>query len=95
MLNIDPGDYVGREGFEVERERLFQTSWQLLGPAARLTERRSYVAVEIAGMKVFAVRSNDGVLRAFRNVCRHRGARLLPEGEGRSEERRVGKECCR
>ncbi len=33
-------------------------------------------------MKVFAVRSNDGVLRAFRNVCRHRGARLLPEGEG-------------
>lgn len=33
-------------------------------------------------MKVFAVRSIDGVLRAFRNVCRHRGARLLPEGEG-------------
>ena len=71
-----------REVFEAERERLFATSWQLLAPAARLAERRSYVAVEIVGMKVFAVRSNDGVLRAFRNVCRHRGARLLPEGEG-------------
>ena len=82
MLNIDPGVYVGREVFEVERERLFQSSWQLLGPSAQLAGRRSYVAVEIAGMKVFAVRSNDGVLRAFRNVCRHRGARLLPEGEG-------------
>ena len=82
MRNIDPAVYVGREVFVVERERLFARTWQLLGPAVRLAERRSYVATEIAGMKVFAVRSNDGVLRAFRNVCRHRGARLLPEGEG-------------
>lgn len=82
MLNIDPGLYVRPEVFLAEREKLFATTWQLLGPAAKLTERRSYVATEIAGMKVFAVRSNDGVLRAFRNVCRHRGARLLPEGEG-------------
>ena len=82
MLNIDPGVYVRREVFLAEREALFARSWQLLGPVAKLAERRSYVATEIAGMKVFAVRSNDGVLRAFRNVCRHRGARLLPEGEG-------------
>ncbi|MBC7479496.1 MAG: aromatic ring-hydroxylating dioxygenase subunit alpha [Pseudorhodobacter sp.] len=82
MLNIDPGIYVRREVFLAEREAVFSTTWQLLGPVGKLTERRSYVATEIAGMKVFAVRSNDGVLRAFRNVCRHRGARLLPEGEG-------------
>lgn len=82
MLNIDPQVYVQRAVFLAEREALFATTWQLLGPVAKLTERRSYVATEIAGMKVFAVRSNDGVLRAFRNVCRHRGARLLPEGEG-------------
>jgi choline monooxygenase len=82
MLNMGPDVYVRREVFEAEREKLFATSWQLLGPLAKLSERRSYVATEIAGMKVFAVRSNDGVLRAFRNVCRHRGARLLPEGEG-------------
>ncbi len=82
MLNMDPFLYVRPDVFEDERERLFKTAWTLLGPAAKLAERRSYVAIEIAGMKVFAVRSNDGVLRAFRNVCRHRGARLLPEGEG-------------
>jgi choline monooxygenase len=82
VLNIDPAVYVRRDVFLAEREAVFSTTWQLLGPVARLTERRAYVAVEIAGMKVFAVRSNDGVLRAFRNVCRHRGARLLPEGEG-------------
>jgi choline monooxygenase len=34
-------------------------------------------------MKVFAVRGRDGELRGFKNVCRHRGARLLPEGLGR------------
>jgi nitrite reductase/ring-hydroxylating ferredoxin subunit len=41
------------------------------------------IAIERGKMnpeKVFVVRSSDGVLRAFRNVCRHRGARLLPEG---------------
>ena len=41
-----------------------------------------YVATEIAGAKVVAIRADDGVLRAFRNVCVHRGARLLEEGTG-------------
>lgn len=82
MRNIDPSVYVGRAAFDREREALFARSWQLLGPSAKLAEKRHFVATEIAGLKVFAVRSNDGVLRAFRNVCRHRGARLLPEGEG-------------
>ena len=82
MLNIDPGVYVRRAVFPAERDAVFSTRWQLLGPAAKLAARRACVAVGIAGMKVFAVRSNDGVLRAFRNMCRHRGARLLPEGEG-------------
>lgn len=82
MLNMGPGVYVERSVYLAERDRLFATSWQLLGPVSKLAARRSYVATEIAGMKVFAVRSNDGAIRAFRNVCRHRGARLLPEGEG-------------
>ncbi|OAO06924.1 hypothetical protein A8B76_13290 [Roseovarius indicus] len=54
----------------------------MLGPASRLAQRGDYIAAEIAGQKVFVIRTRDG-LRAFRNVCRHRGARLLPEGNGR------------
>ena len=48
-----------------------------------MAEAGDYVATEIAGAKIVAIRGSDGTLRAFRNVCRHRGARLLEEGTGR------------
>ncbi len=47
-----------------------------------MAEPGSYLAVELAGWKLFVLRGKDGQLRAFHNVCRHRGARLLPEGRG-------------
>lgn len=82
MLNLPPVNYTSPEIHAADAERIFGRTWQLLGPASRLDERGAYVATEIAGRKVFAIRTREG-LRAFRNVCRHRGARLLPEGTGR------------
>src|SRR5688572_26508471 len=83
MLNLDARVYASPTSFERERDLLFSCSWQLIRPASGLDEPGSYVATEIAGLKVFVGRGRDGVLRAFRNVCRHRGARLLAEGTGR------------
>lgn len=82
MRNLDPIHYVSSEIHQTDVRRIFSTTWQLLGPASRLSTRGDYIAVEIAGQKVFAIMTQDGI-RAFRNVCRHRGARLLPEGTGR------------
>ena len=83
MLNLDPRHYGSPAGFVEERHRIFAKTWQLMGPASRLSEPGGYLAAEIAGLKVFMLRGRDGELRAFRNVCRHRGARLLKEGAGR------------
>jgi choline monooxygenase len=83
MLNLDPRLYVDPATLERERQNIFARTWQLLGPAAQVVEAGQYAAAEIAGLKVFAIRGRDGKLRAFRNVCRHRGARLLEEGAGR------------
>ena len=83
MLNLDARYYIDPAVYDRERTELFARTWQLIGPASLLAERGEYWAVEIAGHKVFAVRGRDGKLRAFRNLCRHRGARLLPEGTGR------------
>ena len=47
-----------------------------------MSTQGDYIAAEIAGSKVFAVNTKDG-LRALRNVCRHSGARLLAEVSGR------------
>jgi choline monooxygenase len=82
MLNLDPSLYASPDSFRFERDRLFARTWQLVGPASRVKEAGSYVATEIAGLKVFVLRGRDGILRGFRNVCRHRGARLVPEGAG-------------
>src|SRR5262245_40366611 len=42
-------------------------------PSAALPEKGSYLAREAAGVPIIAARGNDGVVRAFRNACRHRG----------------------
>ncbi len=82
MRNLDPVNYVSPDIHAADVQRIFSATWQLIGPASRLAERGDYIAVEIAGQKVFVMHTKAG-LRAYRNVCRHRGARLLPEGTGR------------
>lgn len=82
MRNLAPENYSDPLIFTAERERLFARSWQLLGPASQVAEAGQYLAAEIAGIKAFVLRGQDGQLRGFRNVCRHRGARLLAEGTG-------------
>ena len=80
ILNLDPRFYCEPASYRVEQERVFWQTWQLLGPVSQVPTPGDYVAAEIAGAKVFAIRADDGVVRAFRNVCVHRGARLLEEG---------------
>jgi choline monooxygenase len=82
MLNLDPRYYVSDDILRTERRAIFWRTWQLVGPASALNEPGRYVAIDIAGLGVFAIRGRDGTLRAFKNVCRHRGARLLEVGEG-------------
>lgn len=82
FFNLDPSLYVHPDVLDAERRRIFWRSWQLLGPASDVTEPGRYVAADVAGLGVIAIRGRDGALRGFRNVCRHRGARLLPQGKG-------------
>lgn len=64
-----------------ERERVFGRTWQPVGRAAEVAQAGSFVAGDIAGEPVVAVRGADNRLRAFSNVCRHRGSTLV-EGSG-------------
>jgi phenylpropionate dioxygenase-like ring-hydroxylating dioxygenase large terminal subunit len=52
-------------------------------PSAALTEPGAYVSRDAGGVPVVAVRGDDGAVRAFRNVCRHRGAAVVC-GAGRT-----------
>lgn len=75
--------YVGEQMLAMERRAVFARSWQPLAHREQLAVPGDHVVGEIAGVPVLLVRANDGVLRAFPNVCRHRAGPLaLCNGKG-------------
>jgi choline monooxygenase len=74
--------YSDEEQLRRERARIFARSWQYVGRAEQVAAPGSFLAADAGGIPVLATRDNAGELRAFINVCRHRGA-VLTEGCGR------------
>jgi choline monooxygenase len=62
---------------EREQELLFRRAWHYVGPVERLAERGAFMACRPAGVPVVVVRDGEDELRAFLNVCRHRGSELV------------------
>jgi len=67
-------NYSCRERAALERERLFRELPILMGLSTRLAKPGDYLAEDVAGMPVLMTRGADGEVRAFANICRHRGA---------------------
>jgi choline monooxygenase len=67
----------------LERDAVFGMSWQLAAPADALSGPGDHVVSELGATPAIFVRGEDGALRAFHNVCRHRGGPLaLADGRG-------------
>ena len=66
-----------------EVEHVFMGGWICVGHVDQVRERGDYLMVELGRESVFVVADDDGLPRAFLNTCRHRGARLVQEPEGR------------
>jgi len=69
--------YVSEAVLAWEAEHLFAGVWTCVGWAGRLAEPGSLRAVQVGPVGVLLARGGDGELRAFANVCRHRGHELL------------------
>jgi len=69
-----------------ERERLqvFSKTWQLIAHAAQIEKPGQFVTATVAGEPIVVVRGNDGMLRAFFNVCRHHAAAVVTEPCGQA-----------
>jgi choline monooxygenase len=78
---LDPRLYVDPDGMAHEQEAIFARTWQLAGHVADLQTPGRFAAVQVGNESALVIRGEDGELRAFRNVCRHRAARLR-EGRG-------------
>jgi choline monooxygenase len=73
--------YVDPAVLEAEQRSVFGRTWQCVGHAGAVAEPGSFLAAEVGGEPVLVARDKAGELRAFSNVCRHRGS-LLVEGQG-------------
>ena len=79
--------FTDPDHFETEKRLLFQRTWVFAGVTASVAEPGSVFKTEVAGVPVIVVHGDDGTIRAFQNVCPHRGARLV--GESRCGARRL------
>ena len=78
---LPPRAYTAQDWFDREQDLIFDRCWQFAGLVADLPEPKSYLCTKAGRHPLIVLRGEDGELRAFHNICRHRGAQLL-EGQG-------------
>lgn len=83
---VDKRRYYSREFMQLEWERMWSKVWLLGGRELDIPEPGDYLVTEIGPESILIVRQRDGGVRAFYNVCQHRGARLRGCGIGTTGE---------
>ncbi len=68
--------YYSDETFRLEKERIFCREWLCAAREEEIPNPGDHLLLDVLGESVLVVRNRHGALRAFYNVCRHRGARL-------------------
>jgi choline monooxygenase len=74
--------YTDAEVWEAERQAVFGRHWLAAGRADQVAQPGQFFTIDIAGQPLVVVRGEDGVLRGFYNVCRHKAARVACEACG-------------
>ncbi|MEC9360946.1 MAG: Rieske (2Fe-2S) protein, partial [SAR324 cluster bacterium] len=75
--------YFNEELFELEAEELFRKHWQIACHTSDIPKNGSYITFDLVGERALIIRDDENEIRAFHNVCRHRGSRVLDTSEGR------------
>jgi choline monooxygenase len=84
-----PADwYTDQRVFELEQRTVFSRSWQVAARRDQVRDPGQYITSELAGEPILVVRGNDRILRGFFNVCRHKGAAIMTEPEGKAQNLR-------
>jgi choline monooxygenase len=74
--------YVDERIARLEQQQVFGGAWQVVARVDQLQRPGHFVTTRLAGEPLVIVRSADGQLRAFYNVCRHHAAAVVTEAEG-------------
>jgi phenylpropionate dioxygenase-like ring-hydroxylating dioxygenase large terminal subunit len=81
--------YHDRDFFEAERRHLFARTWHVVCHTSDIPNPGDYLTLDILGEKFVTLRGQDGQVRSFHNVCRHRASRLADGESGNCGHRLV------
>jgi phenylpropionate dioxygenase-like ring-hydroxylating dioxygenase large terminal subunit len=88
-LSLPGWIYHDASFLEAEKRRIFAASWQVVCHVSDIPHRGDYHTLDFLGEPLLVVRAAADDVRAFFNVCRHRGARLLDGASGHCDARIV------
>ena len=74
--------YDSDEVMALENELVFRRNWLLVGHVSQIPETGDFMTLDVADERALVVRGRDGEVRAFHNLCRHRGSRVVAEASG-------------
>ncbi|MCX8508791.1 MAG: aromatic ring-hydroxylating dioxygenase subunit alpha [Rhodobacteraceae bacterium] len=74
--------YHSQALFDLERTEVFLKQWQIVGHVNDIPAKGDWLAFDLLGERAVVMRGQDGEVRAFHNLCRHRGARVVDGASG-------------
>ena len=86
---LGSADYASAEVWQDEREKIWWGQWVCAGRVEEVPKTGDYIVRDIAGESIFITRNDAGELRAFYNVCSHRGTKFLDDVEGTASVRKA------
>jgi len=89
VMEIDVREYIDPDLFQREKVEVIRNYAQFVGPSCMIPEPGDYFAFDDTGVPILIVRHTDGKLRAFVNLCSHRGAPLNDCDHGKARKGRM------
>jgi glycine betaine catabolism A len=80
--SLDAAFYTDPAVFDADMDLIFRRHWIYVGVEPDVPEPGDVMTLDIGRDAILIVRDDDGAVRAYHNVCRHRGARLFHEPKG-------------
>jgi Rieske 2Fe-2S family protein len=84
--SLDQRFYTDSEIYALEVERIIMRNWILVGHRSEWAKPGDFKVYEAAGESAIVVQGDDGAIRGFANVCRHRGSRVCLEKSGNTRK---------
>ncbi len=82
--SLDAAFYTDAAVFQADMDLIFGRHWIFVGQEPDVPEPGDLMAIRLGSAPIVILRDRSGEVRAFHNVCRHRGAQLVPDGRGRA-----------